>query len=288
MIDAFTAVKFAGNPCAVITRAEGLDDRQMQAIAREMNLSETAFVFPSLRADFCVRFFTPAKEIPLAGHPTVATMHALAEEGRIDVSQGPAPLTQETKAGILPVEVRPGPGGNRIEMTQAKPAFRQQVDRARVAAALGLQPGDVREDVPVQVVSTGTPQLMVPVHSLEVLRRVRPSYALLDEMETAEDYFSTHVFALESLAPAHRAHARHFLAGGGPLEDPVTGSATGAMAAYLWQHGLVRESRYTVEQGHMVGRPGLVEVEVEADASGPTAVRIAGTAVTVLEGTLSV
>ncbi|MGK2965248.1 MAG: PhzF family phenazine biosynthesis protein, partial [Tepidiformaceae bacterium] len=122
IVDAFTRVRYAGNSCAVITRAEGLDDPRMQAIAREMNLSETAFVTPSDVATFRVRFFTPGKEIPLAGHPTIATMFALAEEGRIDLTSGSARVTQEIGAGILPVDLARDPDGSiRVTMTQARP-----------------------------------------------------------------------------------------------------------------------------------------------------------------------
>ena|SRR5690606_6312502 len=103
IVDAFTERRYAGNPCGVITRAEGLTDAEMQDIARELNLSETAFVVPSMVADFRVRFFTPTKEIPLAGHPTIATMHTLAEEGRVDLSGGPKRVVQELNIGVLPV-----------------------------------------------------------------------------------------------------------------------------------------------------------------------------------------
>jgi trans-2,3-dihydro-3-hydroxyanthranilate isomerase len=145
------------------------------------------------------------------------------------------------------------------------------------------------QDVPVQVVSTGTPQAMVPVKSLEVLRRVRPDYPHLTDLEQVGHFFSCHVFCLEAMDPANRAHSRHFLASAGVLEDPVTGSATGGMAAFLWKYGLVREPRYTVEQGHLIGRPGIVEVQVEGNAEGePAVVRVAGTAITVLRGTLTV
>lgn len=131
IVDAFTTRRYAGNPCGVVTRAEGLSDAQMQAIARELNSSETAFVFPSAVADFRVRFFTPLKEIPLAGHPTIATMHALAEEGRIDLSGGPRRVTQELNAGTLPVAIEPlAVGGCRVTMTQAPPRFLQALDSA--------------------------------------------------------------------------------------------------------------------------------------------------------------
>lgn len=289
IVDAFTNRRYAGNPCGVITRADGLTDQQMQAIARELNLSETAFVFPSLVADFKVRFFTPAKEIPLAGHPTIATMHTLVEEGRIDLGEGARRVTQELSIGTLPVEIgRDGEGNVRVLMMQTRPEFTRRLDRNVFAQALGIKPSEMVQDVPVQVVSTGTPQAMVPVRSLDVLRRLKPDFQHLSDLEEMGHYFSVHVFALETFEPEHRAHARHFAASAGVPEDPVTGSATGGMAAYLWKYGLVREPRYTVEQGHIMGRPGIVEIEIEGRDDEPTAVRIAGTAVTVLRGEIGV
>ncbi|MGE5597308.1 MAG: PhzF family phenazine biosynthesis protein [Hyphomicrobiales bacterium] len=289
IIDSFTTQRFAGNPCGVVTRAEGLTGEQMQRIARELNLSETAFVFPSEQADFRVRFFTPRTEIPLAGHPTIATMFVLAEEGRVDLSGGAKRVTQELNAGVLPVDIGLDAQGNiRVVMTQARPEFGPVLDRGAFAAALGIRPDDLLQDVPVQVVSTGTPQAMAPVRSLDVLRSLRPEAGRLAGLEQAGVFFSTHVFTLEAFEPGHRAHSRHFAPSAGIPEDPVTGSASGGMAAYLWKHGLVREARYRVEQGHIMGRPGLVEVEVEAAGAEPETVRIAGTAVTVLRGTITV
>lgn len=289
IVDAFTTQRFSGNPCGVVTRAEGLNDAQMQNIARELNLSETAFVFPSGVADFRVRFFTPLKEIPLAGHPTIATMYTLADEGRIDLSGGPKRVVQELSIGVLPVDLSRGESGAvRVVMTQAKPEFGRRLDRNVFAQALGIDPSEMLQDVPVQVVSTGTPQAMVPVKSLGVLKKLNPNMQHLSDLEQVGHYFSTHVFALEAFDAPHRTHARHYAASGGIPEDPVTGSATGAMAAYLWKYGLVRDAHYTVEQGHIMGRPGIVEIEVEGEDDEPTAVRIAGTAVTVLRGTITV
>ena len=289
IVDSFTTERYAGNPCGVVTHAEGLAPEKMQAIAREMNLSETAFVTPSQAADVRVRFFTPRKEIPLAGHPTIATMHALVEEGRFELGQEPRRITQELNVGVLPVDLsRREDGRVRIAMTQATPEFHQELDRDAFADVLGIAASDLLAEAPPQVVSTGTRQAMIPVASLAVLERVRPDLARLAELETAEGYFSTHTFALETYDPANRVHARHFGPSSGVWEDPVTGSATGGMAAYLWRHGLVREASYTVEQGHIMGRPGHVEVEVEGEGDTPTTVRIAGTAVTVLRGTITV
>ncbi len=289
IVDSFTTERYAGNPCGVVTHAEGLSAEQMQAIARELNLSETAFAMPSEAADFRVRFFTPRKEIPLAGHPTIATMHALVEDGLIELGEGSRRVTQELNVGVLPVDLsRRDDGRVRIAMTQATPEFHQELDPEAFARVLSITTGDLLEGALPRVVSTGTRQAMIPVASLAVLERVRPDLERLAELETAEGYFSTHVFTLETYDPANRAHARHFGPSSGVWEDPVTGSATGGMAAYLWRYGLVREPAYTVEQGHIMGRPGLVEVEVEGEGDTPTTVRIAGTAVTVLRGTITV
>jgi len=289
IVDAFTSQPFAGNPCGVVADAAGLDDATMQLIARELNLSETTFVTPSDKADFRVRFFTPRREIPLAGHPTIATMHVLAEDGRIEVAGNSTRVTQELNVGILPVDLsQTGDGHVQIVMTQAKPEFLAEVNREAAAAALGISEADLLPGVPVQVVSTGTPQAMVPVRSIKVLENLRPDAALLARLEESGGYFSLHAFALEAYAAPHRAHSRHFAASAGIPEDPVTGSATGGMAAYLWNHNLLREPRYSVEQGHIMGRPGIVEVEVDAEGSQPTQVRIAGVAVTVIDGSISV
>jgi trans-2,3-dihydro-3-hydroxyanthranilate isomerase len=289
VVDAFTTRPFAGNPCGVVTRADGLTDAQMQAIARELNLSETAFVLPSQVADFRVRFFTPLKEIPLAGHPTIATMHALVEEGRIDLAGEPRRVVQELSIGVLPVDLsRDAEGRTRVLMTQARPEFGRRMDRSVLAEALGIDVHGMLPDVPVQVVSTGTPQVMAPVRSLAVLRNLRPNFQRLSDLEQVGHYFSAHVFTLEAMEPGNRAHSRHFAASAGIPEDPVTGSATGGMAAYLWRYGLVRERAYRVEQGHIIGRPGYVDVEVDAEGDEPTGVRIGGTAVTVLRGTISI
>jgi trans-2,3-dihydro-3-hydroxyanthranilate isomerase len=289
IVDAFTRERFAGNPCGVVTDAGGLSDAAMQQIAREINLSETAFVLPSSAADFQVRFFTPRLEIPLAGHPTIATMHALAEEGRIRVSPDGTRIRQELSIGILPVDLAYTPDRLvRIAMTQASPQFFGELDRDAVARALGIRADDLLSSPNPQVVSTGTRQAMVPVKSIGVLEKLLPDPVLLARLEQAGEYFSMHVFALDAYDSMNRVHSRHFAASAGIPEDPVTGSATGGMAAYLWRYGLLREPRYTVEQGHIMGRPGHVEVEVEADGDTPTVVRIAGTAVTVIEGTITV
>jgi trans-2,3-dihydro-3-hydroxyanthranilate isomerase len=124
------------------------------------------------------------------------------------------------------------------------------------------------------------------VCSLDALRRLQPDARALRELDAKGGHVGTHVFALDTFDAGCATHARHFAPSLGIAEDPVTGSATGAMAAYLWRHGILRRLSFTAEQGHLVGRPGIVSVEVEGDSELPTAVRVGGQAVTVLRGTI--
>ncbi len=285
-VDAFTRQALGGNPAAVVLDADDLSDEQMQAIAIEMNLSETAFVMRSAVADFKVRFFTTFGEIPLAGHPTIATFHTLAEVGRIQ-GEGRVRVTQELKVGVLPVDIDLWDGvPQRVIMTQRPPQFLARLDPALYAEALGLGVEDLLPGVAPQTVSTGTPQAMIPVRSLDALRRLQADERKLKALHAGGDWFSLHVFTPETLDPGNAAHARHFAPGDNVFEDPVTGSATGGMACYLYRYGLVDRAIFTVEQGHIMGRPGLVDVELEGTPDAITAVRIAGTAVTVITGEL--
>jgi trans-2,3-dihydro-3-hydroxyanthranilate isomerase len=298
IVDAFTDRPLAGNAAGVVTSADGLDAATMQAIAREVNLSETAFVSRSERADFRVRFFTPTTEIPLAGHPTIATMHALVEDGRIRLSGRRTRVTQELNVGVLPVDLDADDEGRltRVWMTQMPPEFLRTYDVTPYAEALGIPSAGIEADYPLQTVSTGTPQLMFPVRSLHVLERLKPNMQKLIDLAAAGDYFSLHVFTPEGgYDRAAKAHARHFAPKAGIAEDPVTGSASGAMGAYLAHFGLVSvPGSFMVEQGHIMGRPGTVyieldgETDVESGAVAISAVRVGGRAVTVINGTMRI
>jgi trans-2,3-dihydro-3-hydroxyanthranilate isomerase len=286
-VDAFTDRPLCGNPCAVVLDADGIDESTMLAVAREMNLSETAFVVRSERADVGARFFTPVGEIPMAGHPILATLFALVDAGRLRPGDGRAELTLELPAGVLPVEVEVCDGVVRaLTMTQPAPAFGSRPDAGRTAASLGLDPSDLLPDLPVQVVGTGTPQLMVPLAGLEALRRVRPDPADHAALAREFGFFSTHAFVLGGVE-AGDTFARHFAPGERGFEDPFTGSATGAMAAFLWRHGRLAGPRLVAEQGHWMRRPGRAAVEVLGPPDAITGVRVGGSAVAVLRGTLS-
>jgi trans-2,3-dihydro-3-hydroxyanthranilate isomerase len=281
-VDAFTAVPLEGNACAVVLDARGLDDERMQAIARETNQTETSFVFPGdADADFNVRYWTPSGEIPMAGHPTVATSHALCESGAITAAQDVVRL--KMPAAVVPVTISRG-SPPRYAMSQIAPTFLATFSRAAAARALNLSEDDLRAGTTPQTVSTGTPQLMVALASREALDRCVPDAAAL--FGEPRDWFSVHVFAPGAGDVA--LVSRHFAAFRGIVEDPFTGSATGGMAGYCARYGLVRERHYRVAQGAHVHRPGLAEVTVGGeppDAIGR--ITVAGPAVTVMHATMT-
>ncbi len=288
-VDAFTTTPLQGNPCAVLPDARGLDDAEMQAIAREMNLSETAFVFPSDKADFRFRYFTPAAEIPLAGHPTIATAHVLVEEGRIPLKDGRGAFTMELNVGVLPVEITSRQGDvTHVVMTQKKPEFGRTFTHAEVAAVFGLSARDLDTRCLPQVVSTGTPQLMVLVKSLDVLKRIHADFYALQEFSERGGFFSAHVFCVGGFSPNADTHARHYAPEGGIAEDPFTGSASGGMGAYIVQHGILPGLRFHIEQGHLCGRPGEGDIEVVGSRNDIQTVKVGGPAITVMRGELLV
>lgn len=288
-IDAFTDRPLAGNPCAVVFDAGDLNDEQMLAIAREMNLSETAFVRPSEVADAGARYFTPAEEIPMAGHPTVATIHALITSGRLLLRGSRTRFTLELPAGVIPVDVECGADGQRhIVMQQLKPRFLATYTAEVVLPVFGLTPADLLPGAVIQTVSTGTPQLMIPLRDHDALRRIRVDAAAYTALRARGDFFSPHLFCLGGVTEAGQTFARHFGVPPDSPEDPFTGSATGGMAAYLWRYGLIDKPVFTAEQGHWMARPGQAAVEVIGLRENVEAVRVGGTAVTVFVGELMV
>jgi trans-2,3-dihydro-3-hydroxyanthranilate isomerase len=284
-VDAFTSTPLQGNACAVVLDARGLDDATMQAIAKETNLSETSFVFPGdADADFVVRYWTPAGEIPLAGHPTIATVHALREAGI--AARDRDLVTLKMPAAVVPVTIRSNAAGA-YAMSQPPPVFLGTLSRADAAAALHLRDEDLLADAVPQTVSTGTPQLMIALASRDALDRVRPDREALYRRD-GRDWFSVHVFARGEPGNDTALVARHFADFGDVLEDPFTGSATGGMAAYCARYCVVRERAYSVAQGMHVHRPGRAWVEVGGDPPDAIGrISVAGDAVTVMHATMT-
>jgi len=289
-VDAFTDIPFGGNPAGVVPDADGLTEKQMQAIAREMNLSETAFVLkpshPS--ADFRVRFFTPTGEVDLCGHATVGTFFVLSEEGVISLTGDITQVIQETLAGLLPVEIHRKEGRvTRIMMHQRTPKILGTLEETEeLCDILKLSKGHVW--VEPQVVSTGLPDLMLPVKTLEALWDMKPDMNRLARFSNQHGFLSVHAFTMETKSQEATAHCRDFAPSVGINEEAATGTASGALAAYLVLNGIITEPnpRMLFEQGYVMDRPSRIFVEVQGTPSGIDMVKVGGSAVTVMRGSI--
>ena len=277
-VDAFTDQVFGGNGCAVVHGGAVLPDAICTAYVRETSLVECTFTGPSEIADFKVKYYLASREIPFAGHPTIATVAALRHRGLI----GEGPLRLETGAGIVEIEVR----GAQIAMTQIAPVFGVEVPVDLVSNVGGLEPGDIIGQP--QVVSTGLPFCITVLRSRRALERLKlDPRALADynaHLGQDSDMMEPFWVTLDGATSAGDTYARLLLAPPSPAEDPFTGSATGAMAAYLWARGLIDSPRFVAEQGHLMGRPGRAEVEVLGPRDAITGVRVAGQGRVVMSG----
>jgi trans-2,3-dihydro-3-hydroxyanthranilate isomerase len=287
-VDAFTDIALGGNPCAVVFDADSLNDETMVAVAREMNLSETAFVVRSRIADFGARYFTPAEEIPLAGHPTIATVFALVDSGRLPLSSDVLTISLELRVGAIPVDIHSSLGVvQHIVMSQQKPRFMAAYDLSEVLTVFGLTVEDALPGHRPQTVSTGTPQLMIPLRSLDSLRRAQVNIKDYGALKARADFFSAHLFCLEGVTEKGQTFARHFGVPPDLLEDPFTGSATGGMGAYLWRYGLLNKPVFLAEQGHWMNRPGWATVEIVGQPDNIETVKVGGGAVMIIRGELT-
>jgi len=296
--DVFTEVVFGGNPEAVFPEAEGLSEDEMQKIAREMNLSETAFVLqPTARnADVRVRFFTPSTELPFAGHPTIGTHVVLASQGRYEITGPVTRIFQQVGVGVLPVDLITDGNGltDRAVMTQDEARHGGIFeDKARLARSLGLDEADLHPELPAQVYSTGLPGLVVPVASLLAIQRISLDVGLFNDIVRSMSVTGAQVFTMETIDKAHHAHVRNFDPLVGVYEDPATGSMAGALGAYLLGKNVLpyeadsSTTHMVIEQGYEMGRPSLIEVEVDVTQGAVSEVRVGGQVVILIEGELT-
>ncbi|SMX31706.1 PhzF family phenazine biosynthesis protein [Actibacterium lipolyticum] len=274
-VDAFTDQPFGGNGCAVFHDAATLDEETCTAIVRETSLSECTFLGPSDVADIRVRYFLASREIPFAGHPTIATVASMIERGMVPGDT----LSLETLAGVISVEIRRGQGAPEIIMTQNAPEFGKPVRAALVAEAMGLKPADII--APPQMVSTGLEFCIALLSGHDALRRAKlnpegfkhfQNVVAGPDTEVMEPFLVT----LSGATDAGDTFSRMLMVPPAPPEDPFTGSATGCMAAYLWHNGLIDTPKFTAQQGHWMGRPGQAKVEVLGPRDAILGVRVAG------------
>lgn len=299
-VDVFTDTPFAGNPLAVFPDARGLSGEQMQRLALELNLSETTFVLPpeTPRGDFKVRIFTPREEIPFAGHPLAGTHWVLAHLGWIDLQEPATVVTFELGVGLRSAVLETNEGHvARIVTSHQRPEFLSQADPGQVehlAQALNLPVAAITDTgAPCQVVSTGLPQLFVPVRSLQEVANLDPLQLNIGLLSQACHELGIHgaevaVFCRETVYPDRDVHLRFFAPSFGILEDAATGSASGGLASYLVHHGLVAATppltTLVTEQGLEMKRPSRVVIEVEGTADDISMVRVSGDVVLVMEG----
>ncbi|MBY6139076.1 PhzF family phenazine biosynthesis protein [Leisingera daeponensis] len=280
-VDAFSAHAFGGNGCAVVHEGAHLPEAVCTAYVRETSLVECTFTGPSQVADVKVRYFLASREIPFAGHPTIATVAAMRDRGLIAGES----ITLETGAGIVPVRL----DGDLIEMTQVAPEFGPFADPAQVAAAVSL-PVEAIVGRP-QKVSTGLPFCITVLKdraALEAAELNLEALAALGKSLGADgiDMMEPFLVTLEGATAEGDTFSRLLMAPPSPPEDPFTGSATGAMASYLWRHGLMDKAEFTAEQGHGMGRPGQARVARVGPADAIEGVRVAGEGFVLMRGTV--
>ena len=295
--DVFTDLPFGGNPVAVFPDTLGLTDDELQQIAREMNLSETVFVFPPTDPSTVarLRIFTPKKEIPFAGHPVLGTFYVLGSLKRIPLVEPVTTVWHECAIGLFSVELHVHHGEIfKVVMSQPKPEFLGRVESSEdlheVANAIGLARHQLLDaKFPVEVVSTGLPVMVLPVRTLTAVRSIVPNVSLINELCDRYGASGMMVFTTVTVEELSTVHTRFFAPPIGILEDPATGSASGALGVYLVQNGVVQVAPTTeivAEQGYEMDRPSRIRIEVESDDDIIQGVKVGGQVVMVMEGTL--
>jgi PhzF family phenazine biosynthesis protein len=290
-IDSFTREKFKGNPAGVVLNADGLNDENMQAIARELNNSETAFIFSPTdsESDYTIRYFTPSIEVPSCGHATIAALYAKALEDNLDSCV----LRINTKIGILPIEVEKVDSDYKITMTQGvftlNPAFDDSTTK-QLLSALNLNSSDLEENCPIQIASTGHSKVIIGIKNREILNGLQPDMSALTQLSNEIGCNGYFVFTFDSDHKDILTYGRMFAPAIGITEDPVTGNANGPLGGYLVQNNLVNYQNNYFEfngrQGEQLNRLGTVNVKVTVNNGKPELVKIKGDAVAIFKTTL--
>ncbi len=272
-LNAFAKEENGGNPAGVVLNADALTESQMQRIAAKVGFSETAFIQKSTAADFKVSFFTPTAQVDLCGHATIAALYLLAQKEILK----PGRYTQETKAGLLPVEISPE---HIMVMNQNKPVFYETISKSELADSLNVGEDCFVDTLPAQIVSTGLKDIMVPVSTLEQLLRIKPDFNKVADISKKYHVVGYHLFTLETIHSS-TAHCRNLA----PLydipEEAATGTSSGALSCYLYRHGILSEeaaSHLVFEQGYSMGRPSEIFAQLVIQNHQISEVRIGGTA----------
>lgn len=265
-VNAFTESLEGGNPAGVVLDSPDLTDEQMKHISKVLSVSETAFVFPSKKADYKIRFLSPDVEVDLCGHATIATFFTMALEGVFSQNINTV-IIQETKSGVLPVDIYfSDETVDRVMMTQATPRYKDIcLDISILADSLNISVDEIDDSLPKQIVSTGLFTLPLCVKSFDILKAINPDFEKIKKLCSRFGVGSFHLFTFDTIESDSTYHARNFAPVYGVNEDPVTGTANGAVCSYLLKNKIVKDRNLICEQGDIMGRPGRVFVEIDID-----------------------
>lgn len=289
LIDAFTEKPFGGNPAGVVTKADGLSDTEMQNIAKEMNISETAFILPSKKADFFLRWFTPVREIPFCGHATIASLHALAEEKTFRInSPNTYKFKVETLSGVLPITLKKEEKSTEIFLSSPEIDFikKESINRATLSKALNISEGIIQEDHPI-LKEKHSGYIFIPIKKFSQLKSIKYDYQKLESFGIQNNLKGFHLFCMETVEENSQVHSRFFSPFYGMYEDPVTGSAQGPLAIYLKQHNLINTNLIRSEQGDIMGRPGRLQIKI-SEKDNTSKIILIGKATTFLNGEIQI
>ena len=266
-VNAFTKDKNGGNPAGVLLNSPDLTDEQMTNISKQLQVSETAFLYPSEKADYKTRFFSPTIEVDLCGHATIASFFTLALRNEI-LNNRELKMTQETNVGVLPVDIEFSENNKlqRVMMHQGKPVLKDaDFDFSEIAGFLNISVDDIDITLPKQIASTAIFCLPICIKSFEILKNINPDFKKVEEFCKKIDVGGIFIYTFETLESESTYHGRCFCPLYGVNEDPVTGTANGAVSSYLYLNKLVDGNNFICEQGDTIGRPGRVFVEVKDD-----------------------
>lgn len=272
-LDVFAVTTNGGNPAGVVLDANFLSKDDMQKIAKKVGFSETAFVQNSNSADYKVTFFTPDGEVDLCGHATVAVFYLLANKGIIQTGK----YTQETKAGILKVECR---DDGSIYMNQCNPKFYEKLNKKEIADTLNIDLDDIMDDLPIQIVSTGLKDILIPIKSLKTLCEIEPNFDKISHVSKKYDVTGYHLFTLETKFDS-TAHCRNFAPLYGIPEEAATGTSNGALSCYLYKYKKILEKdtkNLVFEQGYSMKRPSNILTNLIICDHKIVEVKVGGTA----------
>ncbi len=251
LLNAFAKTKHGGNPAGVVLDTNALSTKDMQNIATKINFSETAFLEKSNTYDFKLRFFTPNKEIDLCGHATIATFHLLLDKKIISTGN----YSLETKAGVFHIQCFKD---KTVYMEQSSPTFFEKLDKKEIATTLNIEPFEISDCLPVQIVSTGIKDILVPIKSLKTLLNIKPKFDKILEISKKYEVIGYHLFTLETIENS-TSHCRNFAPLYGILEEAATGTSTGALSCYLYRYNLVEANdNLTFEQGYAMEKPSKI------------------------------